>query len=261
MASLPLLNDGSAIVFFTIFSGIFLAEPGVPELGENYDLGGGVNLFVRMSMGGAAIGVAFGLALLVVMRQLNRRLSREENVTQVGLTFAAAYLCYFTAYRGAGTSGVITVCTMGVLFASFGQAVLNDRKLYDYVWALVVWLLNSVLLCLGGLVWVRSVFFVNVTKLTRLRCLTNLAFHLLFCLQSFSMQGSIISNSDEVNPDREFVGKDWGYLFVLYILLTVIRFFLMGSFYPIIKCIGLGSTLQECCFQAFGGLRGAVGIS
>jgi len=165
-----LLNDGSAIVFFTIFSGMFLAELKAPDLGENYDLGGGVKLFLRMSLGGAAIGAAFGLALLVVMRQLNRRLSREENVTQVGLTIAAAYLCYFAADTGAGTSGVIAVCAMGVLFASFGQAFLNDRKLFDDVWALVEWLLNSVLFCLGGLVWVRSLFFVNVRKSTRLTC-------------------------------------------------------------------------------------------
>jgi len=75
-----------------------------------------------------------------------------------------------------------------------------------------------------------------------------------------TLQGNIISNSDP-NPDIRFTSKDWGYLFLLFVLLTVIRFFLFGSFYPIYSRMGLKSCWQEMVFQAYGGLRGAVGIS
>ena len=52
-----------------------------------------------------------------------------------------------------------------------------------------------------------------------------------------------------------------GYLIVLYLLLTVIRFFLFSSAYPIISRMGLKSSVPEMIFQSFGGLRGAVGIA
>jgi NhaP-type Na+/H+ or K+/H+ antiporter len=87
-----LLNDGSAIVFFTIFSGLFLLELNDPALGEDVDWGSGVALFLRMSLGGAAIGVAFFMGLYMILYLLDRRLSQEENVVQVASTITVAYL-------------------------------------------------------------------------------------------------------------------------------------------------------------------------
>lgn len=84
---------------------------------------------------------------------------------------------------------------------------------------------------------------------------------LLFAFSLQTMQGGIIANSDEENPARQFSATDWGYLFVLYVLLTAIRFFLFSSFYPLYSRIGLGSSWQEMVFQSYGGLRGAVGIA
>mmetsp|Transcript_13630 Transcript_13630/g.21257 ORF Transcript_13630/g.21257 Transcript_13630/m.21257 type:complete len:437 (-) Transcript_13630:605-1915(-) len=55
--------------------------------------------------------------------------------------------------------------------------------------------------------------------------------------------------------------KDWGYLVLLFILLTIIRSVLMLSFYPIISRIGIGSSWQEVVFISWSGLRGAVGIA
>lgn len=73
------------------------------------------------------------------------------------------------------------------------------------------------------------------------------------------MWGSVISNTNE--RDGLWTGRDWGYLFVLYILLTVIRFFLFFSFSPINTYLGLGTNWKETFFQSYGGLRGAVGIA
>ena len=92
-----LLNDGSAMVFFTIFSALFLAEIGIPGLGESIDLAQGFALFFRMSLGGAAIGMAFALALITVLYLFNRRLDSSESVVQVCSTITMAYLCYYTA--------------------------------------------------------------------------------------------------------------------------------------------------------------------
>ena len=109
-----LLNDGSAIVFFSIFSGLFLLELGVEGLGEQVNGLEGIKLFFRKSVGGACIGLFFGLGLLTLLYLLNRRLDREENVVQVGSTITLAYLCYFTAEVAWETSGVMAVVAMGV---------------------------------------------------------------------------------------------------------------------------------------------------
>ena len=92
IAGESLLNDGSAIVFFKIFSGIFLLELGVPGLGEDVDLPEGIKLFFRLSAGGACIGAFFGFGLLFLLSLLNHRLEHEENVTQICTTVTMAYL-------------------------------------------------------------------------------------------------------------------------------------------------------------------------
>lgn len=86
------------IVFYTIFSSLFLLELDIPGLGEDFDIGSGIAKFFHMAAGVAAIGIFFGIGkLLGVLTLLGRRLSREENVTEVALTIAMAYTCYFTA--------------------------------------------------------------------------------------------------------------------------------------------------------------------
>jgi NhaP-type Na+/H+ or K+/H+ antiporter len=102
-----LLNDGSAIVFYSIFSQMFFYELGVEGLGETFTFGSGLAKFVRMSLGGMAIGMLFCLMLWCVLFALNRRLNREESVYQVVATLTAAYLCYYTADVVWGTSGVM----------------------------------------------------------------------------------------------------------------------------------------------------------
>jgi hypothetical protein len=219
---LPLAPETrSAIVFFTIFSEMFLKELGVPGLGTSYDVAQGFAVIFRMSLGAVASGVLFGWGTRVLLYLLKRRLSREECVVEVATTFTMAYLSYFVTDQVFHCSGVIGTLTYGVLINH--SAFINDRKLMEDFWALVEHLLNTVLFTLGGLVW-----------------------------------GEIIANG---NPEKQFSGTDWGYLFVLYVFLMLIRFFLLFSFYPVTKSIGLGTNLQETLFASFAGLRGAVGIA
>jgi len=218
-----MLNDGSAVVFYTIFSNIFLHDLGI-GLGETYSVAEGFALFFRMSLGGAAVGVAFGLGLVLLLFHLNRRLDLEENVVQVATTALVAYLSFYCAEISLGMSGVISVVLCGITTATFGGGMINSRSLMESFWHLVEHMLNTILFTLGGVVW-----------------------------------GSIISNSD----DRlaKFQAKDWGLLFLLYILVNVIRFFLMFSFYPLLSRIGLGWRWEETVFVSYSGLRGAVGIA
>ncbi len=89
-----LMNDGSAVVFYHIFSLRFLYELGVNGVGEDVNWGEGFKLFFRLSLGGACIGVAFGVGLLIVLYNLDRRLSGEDSVVQVVATITNAYVCH-----------------------------------------------------------------------------------------------------------------------------------------------------------------------
>ena len=92
-----LLNDGSVVVLFNIFSSLFFYELGIPAGFGSFNVGEGFAYFFRLSLGGCAIGLAFGLCTVMMLKFLNRRLSDEENVIQVVLTVSAAYLAYFTS--------------------------------------------------------------------------------------------------------------------------------------------------------------------
>lgn len=60
--------------------------------------------------------------------------------------------------------------------------------------------------------------------------------------------GAIIGGSSE---EGVFLAKDWGLLIMNYVLLNVIRFFLLFSFFPLNSRIGLGTDWQETFFSSF----------
>ena len=218
-----LLNDGSAIVFYAIFKALFLYEVGLG--GQKIGIGEGIAKFVEMSLGAAGLGCTFGLALTLTLFMLNRRFNVEESIVQVCATIAVAYLTFYVSEVLLHQSGVIAVVFCGVTTKSAADTLIIDQEMMNKFWNLVEHLLNSVLFALGGLVW-----------------------------------GSVISNLDESRSEK-FDGRDWAYMFLVYLLMTVIRFFLFGVFFPIISRIGLKSNKKEMAFHAFGGLRGAVGIA
>jgi NhaP-type Na+/H+ or K+/H+ antiporter len=153
IAGESLLNDGSAIVFFAIFSEMFFLELGIEGLGEDYTFVSGLVKFCRMCFGAFASGLLFAGGLLGILKFLDRRLSREENVVQTAATITIAYLCYYTTDVVWGCSGVIATLVLGVTTRAFGDALVNDNRLLADFWSLVEHLLNTVLFALGGLVW------------------------------------------------------------------------------------------------------------
>eukprot|EP00798_Chlamydomonas_sp_ICE-L_P012816 gene12816-7458_t len=220
VAGESLLNDGSSIIFYSIFSEMYLHELGIPGLGEAHDVGNGFEVFFRMALGGAAVGIAFAACLILVLFKLDRRHSHEESVVQVTATISTAYLTYYVADSVSATSGGIAVVVCGIVTKIYGANMINQQELMSHFWSMTEHLLNTVLFTL--VVW-----------------------------------GSTISNSG----DDQFEARDWGYLIVLYVFVTLIRFFLLFTFFPLTVNIGLSTSWQESFFTSFSGLRGAVCIS
>ena len=223
IAGESLLNDGSAIVFYVIFSQRYLFELETEGYGQDFNIGEGFVLFFQESLGGVAVGIAFGLGLVGILYTLNRRYEQEENVVQVGASITTAYLCFYSADINK-MSGVMAVVFCGITTRAVGTVMINDLELWENFWNIVEHLLNTLLFALGGAVW-----------------------------------GTIIAPSDA--RTEAFAGKDWGYLIILYLLLNMIRFFLLFVCYPVTSRIGLKGDIKETFFAAFGGLRGAIGIA
>jgi len=227
VSSESLLNDGAAIVFFTIFKNIWLVDLDI-GVGQTYTWGSGIYTFFKMSVGGAAIGFGMSLFLLLVLFLLNRRLNIEENAVNVASTVTFAYLTYYIAEVVWHTSGVISVVALGISTKSFGFFFINDTKMLDNFWLILEYLLNTILFCLAGCEWGKIV----------------------------------VGTSDQLSDRKGMItGRDWGYLVILYLLLNVIRFALVFLCYPLISRIGLKTNISESIFMGFAGLRGAIGIA
>jgi NhaP-type Na+/H+ or K+/H+ antiporter len=54
---------------------------------------------------------------------------------------------------------------------------------------------------------------------------------------------------------------DWGWLFVLYIVVVIARYITIAILYPVLSRIGLRCTISDCNFMAWTGFRGAVAIA
>lgn len=127
-----LLNDGSSFVFFTIFSRLLYISMGIPETDEtNVTLADGFLLFFRMSIGGTAVGLAFGGALLVVLWALDRKLEREFDVLQVVAGLATAHLCFYVCDQLLNMSGVVAVVVCGILVNYYGRGSIKNEKLME----------------------------------------------------------------------------------------------------------------------------------
>jgi len=138
-----LLNDGSSVLLFNIFSQRFFYGMHVENFGKDIGWGEGFEMFFRLTFGGALIGLAFGLGTVFMLKFLNRRLSHEENVVQVVLTVAVAYMAYFVAEILCQCSGIISTITCGLTVKVLGITLVHDVSLMLNFWRVLGELLNT----------------------------------------------------------------------------------------------------------------------
>lgn len=67
-----------------------------------------------------------GIATVLMLKLLNRRLSSEENVIQVVLMMSSAYLGHFVSEVLCGCSGIIATLTSGITIKVLGDRIIND---------------------------------------------------------------------------------------------------------------------------------------
>jgi len=155
IAGESLINDGSAVVFFTIFRRQFMEE--TLGVGEAVDWGSGFGIFFRMALGGVLVGFMFALGLLLTLYVLDRRLEPEYDVLQVAAALTFAYVSYYVSEQVCDMSGIVACVVCGITARGLGQGLINDEKLMDSYLKLMEHILNTLLFTLGGVVWGGSI--------------------------------------------------------------------------------------------------------
>jgi monovalent cation:H+ antiporter, CPA1 family len=133
-----LLNDGTAIVFFTLSLSLFAGTgAGAGEL---------LFQFVSIVGIGAGVGAAVGIAASLIMRQI------DDPMIEITLTMIAAYGSFVTA-ETLHASGVIATVAAGMLcgnFAARSAMSASARVAAEAFWEYLAFALNSIVFLLIG---------------------------------------------------------------------------------------------------------------
>ena len=133
-----LLNDGTAIVFFTLSVALVT--------GTVVTAGGLVLDFIKIVGIGALIGTAIGMAVSQVIRKV------DDPMIEIMLTTIAAYGSFLTAEH-LHYSGVIATVSAGMLCGNYGARVgmsPSARIAVETFWEYVAFALNSIIFLLIG---------------------------------------------------------------------------------------------------------------
>ena len=139
LESESLLNDGTAIVFFTLSMALVTGKV-VTARGLAVD-------FIQIVGVGALIGAGVGLAVSQVIKQV------DDPMIEITLTTIAAYGSFLVAEHF-GYSGVIATVAAGMLCGNYGARVgmsPSTRIAVETFWAYVAFALNSIVFLLIGL--------------------------------------------------------------------------------------------------------------
>ncbi len=140
-----LLNDGTAIVLFTLFYGMVVGAAS----GTGFSLIGTVGSFAWVVTLGLVIGVVLGiLALIWIGRVFN------DAMIEITVTVACAYLVFFIAEELFHVSGVVGIVAMALLFASIGRTRISPEVggFLHHFWELLAYLANTLIFLLVGIV-------------------------------------------------------------------------------------------------------------
>ena len=133
-----LLNDATALVAYSVAVAV--------ALGGSFSPTGAGLLFIEASLGGIAVGLVAGWIIGQIRRYLHD--PPVENTISLMSGFAA----YLPA-QALGVSGVLAVVTTGIYLGRLGPRIISSQTRLQggQLWAVVVFLLNSLLFILVGL--------------------------------------------------------------------------------------------------------------
>ncbi|MCA9791579.1 MAG: Na+/H+ antiporter [Candidatus Eremiobacteraeota bacterium] len=133
-----LLNDGAAVVVFKILLGL--------ALGAQFSLFNGLSQFLIVSLGGLALGSAFGYFISRVTQMI------DDHLIEITLSTILAYGSFLMA-EYMHVSGVMAVIAAGLVYGNFGLRIgmsHNTQMMMHAFWEYTGFLMNSLVFLLIG---------------------------------------------------------------------------------------------------------------
>ena len=137
-----LLNDGTAIVFFSLFYGFALGTTtevqALPVVAE----------FVWVVSAGLIIGAAVGWAVLWIIGQLI-----NQPLIEITLSITAAYLTFIIA-ESLHVSGVVALVAVALMFSTIGRTRISPEIAHflHQFWEMMTYLANTLIFLIVGIV-------------------------------------------------------------------------------------------------------------
>jgi NhaP-type Na+/H+ or K+/H+ antiporter len=217
-----LLNDGTAVVVFTLFFNMY--HDATKTEYQIYTPFGIIAFFARLALGGVALGTAFGLVTVWFVQRASHKTKPEDSTTQLLLTLCCAYLSFYVGEEICGVSGILTNVSAALVLSKYGWPSFCDSHAMHVVWHAFETIGNTLIFLLAGLIIGESIW--------------------------------------EGHNGSQILGfRDWGYMFIFFGLMTAIRAGMILLAFPILQRTGYGTTFADAFFMTWGGLRGAIGLA
>lgn len=145
----------------------------------------------------------------------------DDDLAEVSMTLLSAYLLFYVAEDVCHVSGVLALVVMGVCFAAYGKTRISPRS--------------------------------EASTHSFWRILTYVGNTLIFLVVGIVL---VIGHDFSV-----IQGRDWGFVVVLWLFLTIIRGIVMIVFAYPLRLLGYHLTWKEHAILIHGSLRGAVSLA
>jgi len=134
-----LLNDGTAYVFFLLFKSVVE--------GTEWDWGESMKTLAQMSLGGAAVGLAFYQATTLVLKH---NFYRGDKMIEQVLLIVIPYLVFYTAEVPCEMSGVLAVVVFSIMLSRSAHYHIIDYEAINRIWEVAEWSANTSIFMLAG---------------------------------------------------------------------------------------------------------------
>ncbi len=141
-----LLNDGTAVVLVGVLGGLLLSG--------SFDPARASIDFIRVALGGLAVGAMVGVATSLLAR------GTSDNLVEATVSIVAAYGSYVIGDY-LHVSGVLAVVAAGSVFGNFGRRFglsAATEQAIDHLWRFLAFIANSLVFLLLGLAVVPNDF-------------------------------------------------------------------------------------------------------
>jgi len=138
-----LLNDGTAIVLFTLFLGMIVSN-GSTQL-SFFNIVADFSYVVFL---GLIVGVVFGyMAIMLISRVFNNPL------IEISLSVGVAYLVFFIAEHSFHVSGVVALVALALMFSSIGKTKISPEVegFLHHFWEMLAHIANTLIFLLVGI--------------------------------------------------------------------------------------------------------------